>query len=116
MYLSYSYGTILNTIQSSPPSLSGSKKVILEVILSDFKDLQLFYYFVAAGGVHNAIDNALKCNAQSFALFLRNQRSWNAKPMDPQVNISLKIKIILDTFTLLSQAPKEGDFLKITFQ
>eukprot|EP00088_Acartia_fossae_P063316 TRINITY_DN7705_c0_g1_i13.p1 TRINITY_DN7705_c0_g1~~TRINITY_DN7705_c0_g1_i13.p1 ORF type:complete len:381 (+),score=63.52 TRINITY_DN7705_c0_g1_i13:31-1173(+) len=39
----------------------------------------------AAGGLDNAIDNALLCNAKSFALFLRNQRSWNSKPLDPEV-------------------------------
>jgi len=37
-----------------------------------------------AGGVENAIKNALEVNAKSFALFLRNQRSWTAKPLDSQ--------------------------------
>ena len=40
---------------------------------------------LAAGGVDNAIKNALDVNAKSFALFLRNQRSWTAKPLDLEV-------------------------------
>ncbi len=34
-----------------------------------------------AGGLHNAITNALEIGAQAFGLFLRNQRQWNAKPL-----------------------------------
>ena len=39
----------------------------------------------AAGGVDNSVKNALEIGAKSFALFLRNQRSWNAKPLDEKV-------------------------------
>ncbi|XP_068228741.1 probable endonuclease 4 [Palaemon carinicauda] len=35
-----------------------------------------------AGGVWNAFMNAEECNAKSFALFLRTQRQWAAKPLD----------------------------------
>ncbi|XP_042890875.1 probable endonuclease 4 [Penaeus japonicus] len=35
-----------------------------------------------AGGVWLAFKNAAECNAKSFALFLRNQRQWVAKPLD----------------------------------
>lgn len=35
-----------------------------------------------AGGVWLAFENANECNAKSFALFLRNQRQWVAKPLD----------------------------------
>ncbi|XP_037794632.1 probable endonuclease 4 [Penaeus monodon] len=35
-----------------------------------------------AGGVWLAFQNAVECNAKSFALFLRNQRRWVAKPLD----------------------------------
>ncbi|XP_042219614.1 probable endonuclease 4 isoform X1 [Homarus americanus] len=35
-----------------------------------------------AGGIWNAFENAEKCKAKSFALFLRNQRQWVAKPLD----------------------------------
>ena len=35
----------------------------------------------AAGGVQNAPDNAHKIGAKGFALFTKNQRQWNAKPL-----------------------------------
>jgi len=46
----------------------------------------------AAGSLDKAIDNALLSNAKSFALFLRNQRSWAAKPLDPEVARKFKEK------------------------
>ena len=36
----------------------------------------------AAGGVQNAPLNAQKIGAKAFALFTKNQRQWNAKPLD----------------------------------
>jgi len=35
----------------------------------------------ASGGVENAPLNAKKIGAESFALFVKNQRRWNAKPL-----------------------------------
>ncbi len=41
----------------------------------------------AAGGVENAPLNAQKIGAKSFALFTKNQRQWNAKPLtDKNIN------------------------------
>ncbi|RXG61013.1 DNA-(apurinic or apyrimidinic site) lyase [Armadillidium vulgare] len=37
-----------------------------------------------AGGVYNCFENGKLSNASSIALFLRNQRSWNAKPLDEE--------------------------------
>ncbi len=34
------------------------------------------------GGVYNAPDNAKAIGAKAFALFTKNQRQWNAKPLD----------------------------------
>jgi len=39
----------------------------------------------ASGGLHNAVNNAVAMKAKSFALFLRSQRSWNSKPLDPEI-------------------------------
>lgn len=36
----------------------------------------------ASGGVQNAPLNAKKIGADAFALFVKNQRQWNAKPLD----------------------------------
>ena len=42
----------------------------------------------AAGGVENAPLNAHSLGATAFALFTKNQRQWNAKPLTEQ-NINL---------------------------
>ncbi|WP_458700691.1 deoxyribonuclease IV [Sulfurospirillum sp. 1307] len=39
----------------------------------------------ASGGVFNAPINAKKINAKAFALFVKNQRQWNAKPLDDKI-------------------------------
>jgi deoxyribonuclease-4 len=38
----------------------------------------------ASGGVQNAPLNAKAIGANAFALFTKNQRQWNAKPLDPK--------------------------------
>ena len=38
-----------------------------------------------AGGVFNAFANNDSMNGKAFALFLRNQRQWNAKPLSDEV-------------------------------
>jgi deoxyribonuclease-4 len=38
----------------------------------------------AAGGVQNAPINAHKIGANAFALFTKNQRQWNAKPLEAE--------------------------------
>ncbi|KAK7070991.1 Xylose isomerase-like TIM barrel [Halocaridina rubra] len=43
-----------------------------------------------AGGVWNAFENAEECKAKSFALFLRNQRQWVAKPLDDDTVVKWK--------------------------
>ncbi|MGJ8523290.1 Endonuclease 4 [Carnimonas sp. R-84981] len=37
----------------------------------------------AAGGVANTIERAVEIGASAFALFTKNQRQWQAKPLDP---------------------------------
>ena len=55
----------------------------------------------ASGGVFNAIKNAEAIGARAFALFTKNQRQWNAKPLDAET---------IDTFKRLLEesgiAPK----------
>ncbi|CAG0880717.1 unnamed protein product [Darwinula stevensoni] len=38
----------------------------------------------AAGGLENAITNAVSIGARSFALFLSSQRTWNRKPLEEE--------------------------------
>jgi deoxyribonuclease-4 len=39
----------------------------------------------ASGGVNNAPHNAMKIGAKAFALFVKNQRQWRAKPLETQI-------------------------------
>lgn len=36
----------------------------------------------AAGGVFNAVKNAEAIGAKAFALFTKNQKRWDAKPLE----------------------------------
>ena len=45
----------------------------------------------AAGGVENAVLNAVNINASGFALFTKNQRQWKAKPLSQKTLKNLKI-------------------------
>ncbi|KAF2362095.1 AP endonuclease 2 [Trinorchestia longiramus] len=93
----------LNTSQSqmNPKSGSGmhpkvkSKKGVLEPLpaLSSYPSLgpgpaavpntghkYVGAHISAAGGIHNVFSNARAINAKSFAMFMRSQRQWAAKP------------------------------------
>lgn len=51
-----------------------------------------------SGGLHLAVERASEIGAKSFAMFLRSQRQWNAKPLDPKIT------------ELFKNACKEFDF------
>lgn len=53
----------------------------------------------ASGGVDKAIENAKEINAKSFALFLKNQRQWNAKPLDELTIKNFKQGIIKENYS-----------------
>ncbi|HHU89114.1 MAG: deoxyribonuclease IV [Sphaerochaetaceae bacterium] len=38
----------------------------------------------AAGGVHNAVENAVAIGANAFALFTKNQKQWQAPPLSEE--------------------------------
>jgi len=44
----------------------------------------------ASGGVDNAPLNAIKIGAKAFALFVKNQRQWSAKPLEEKTIESFK--------------------------
>lgn len=37
-----------------------------------------------SGGIFNAVENAVSIGAKAFALFTKNQRQWNAKPLEEE--------------------------------
>lgn len=41
-------------------------------------------YYVA-GGVFNAVTNAVNIGCRSFALFMKSQRKWEGKPFEAKV-------------------------------
>jgi deoxyribonuclease-4 len=47
----------------------------------------------AEGGVANAPLNAVKIGAQAFALFTKNQRQWQAKPLDAENIVAFKANL-----------------------
>ncbi len=47
----------------------------------------------ASGGVENAPENAAKIGANAFALFTKNQRQWNAKPLSDESIKSFKERL-----------------------
>lgn len=49
----------------------------------------------SAGGVENAVAEAVRIGANALALFTRNQKSWVSKPLDPK-NISAFKKALQD--------------------
>ncbi len=53
----------------------------------------------ASGGVDNAPVNAHQIGANAFALFTKNQRQWNSKPLDQTVIASFKEKCVELGFT-----------------
>ncbi len=50
------------------------------------------------GGVYNAAQNAFDINAKAFAIFVKNQRQWAAKPLDNATVLSFKESITAHSF------------------
>ncbi|CAG8804026.1 11992_t:CDS:2, partial [Racocetra persica] len=53
------------------PRFSGTKKLVGA-------------HVSVSGGIHNAIKYSLALGANAFAIFLRNQRRWDAQPLNPE--------------------------------
>jgi len=47
----------------------------------------------SSGGVYNAPKNAAKIGAKAFALFVKNQRRWDAKPLDSKTIDKFKLEL-----------------------
>ncbi|KAL3103303.1 hypothetical protein niasHS_002489 [Heterodera schachtii] len=88
-----------NPVKSTPESLSlikngygmTTKSVYTSQIAQSvikaglYSKKNLGVHVSAAGSLENAIWNAIEMGCRSFALFVRNQRRWDAKPMDESV-------------------------------
>ena len=43
------------------------------------------------GGLYKAVEEAVKLNAKSFAMFLKSQRQWNSKSLEDSVADKFKL-------------------------
>ena len=52
----------------------------------------------AAGGVQNAVANAVEIGANAFALFTKSQRQWSAKPLTAETIDAFKAACVTHQF------------------
>ena len=43
------------------------------------------------GGLHKAVEEAVSMGGRAFGLFLRSQRTWTSKPLDPEAAEKFKV-------------------------
>ena len=67
----------------------------------------------AAGGVENAVKNAVKIGANGFALFTKNQRQWFAKPLNENNIIKFKEYMKKHGFTPDSVLPHDSYLINL---
>nr|AAB39924.1 apurinic/apyrimidinic endonuclease [Caenorhabditis elegans] len=70
----------------------------------------LGFHVSAAGGLEQAIYNARAEGCRSFAMFVRNQRTWNHKPMSEEV-VENWWKAVRETNFPLDQIVPHGSYL-----
>lgn len=67
----------------------------------------------AAGGVENAPLNAKKIGAQAFALFTKNQRRWQAKPLSEASIVAFKENCAANDFQPAQILPHDGYLINL---
>ena len=67
----------------------------------------------AAGGVQNAPLNADKIGARAFALFTKNQRQWNAKPLTEEQISEFKANMVTFGFTPQQVLPHDSYLINL---
>lgn len=65
------------------------------------------------GGVFNAIQNAVDIGARSFALFVKNQRQWAAKPLEPSAIEKFKSEMARNKFKYEFVLPHAGYLINL---
>ncbi|KAL2060186.1 hypothetical protein VTL71DRAFT_9581 [Oculimacula yallundae] len=64
-----------------------------------------------AGGVQNAIGNALHIGGNSFALFLKSQRKWTSPPLAPEARDQFKAFCLEHEFDAAKHVLPHGSYL-----
>lgn len=67
----------------------------------------------AAGGVENAPDNAKDIGATGFALFTKNQRQWNAKPLTEENITEFKRRCVAYGFSMDAIIPHDSYLINL---
>ena len=67
----------------------------------------------AAGGVQNAPDNAVSIGANGFALFTKNQRQWQAKPLGEDEINQFKQKLEESGISALQVLPHDSYLINL---
>lgn len=65
------------------------------------------------GGVYNAAQNAFEINAKAFALFIKNQRQWAAKPLEDTTISKFKESLTLYGFKTEYILPHAGYLINL---
>ncbi|KAI9171920.1 Diacylglycerol O-acyltransferase 2A [Paramyrothecium foliicola] len=65
----------------------------------------------AAGGVQNAVANAIQIGANSFALFLKSQRKWDNPPMTPEAKQGFISQCSHHSYDAAEHALPHGSYL-----
>ncbi len=65
------------------------------------------------GGVFNAVQNAVDINARAFALFVKNQRQWKAKPLEPEAIERFKTAMVKNSFHPKFVLPHAGYLINL---
>ena len=67
----------------------------------------------AAGGVQNTIRNASQINTKAFGMFVKNQRQWNAKPLDKKTIEQFKMALIKEKYNINYILPHAGYLINL---
>jgi deoxyribonuclease-4 len=67
----------------------------------------------AQGGVDQAPLNAQKIGAKAFALFVKNQKQWEAKPLDPAVRGAFSANLLAGGFEPRHVLPHAGYLINL---
>ena len=67
----------------------------------------------AAGGVHNAVENAVAIGANAFALFTKNQKQWKAPPLTEEQIQLFKAAMVTHRFSPVQVLPHDSYLINL---
>jgi len=67
----------------------------------------------AAGGVHNAVENAVAIGANAFALFTKNQKQWKAPPLTEEQIQLFQAAMVTHRFSPVQVLPHDSYLINL---